>query len=138
MEPIPGGNLEALVDALGDPLFQIVAHLAKGPIGQQAAPVSLATLVEADFPGYAPITLVADLENATEQEGYGELSPQRLEWTAGLVVVPQRITHVYYTYKYGDNAHSLQSVVAFDNPLTIDTPGQIINLEATVVCVETL
>lgn len=138
MEPIPGGNLEALADALSDPLFEIVAHLAKGPIGQQSSPLALVNLVECDFPGYAPITLVSNLDTAWEEEGYGEMSSQRIEFIAGAVVVPQRVTHIYYTYKYADNAPSLQSVVAFDNPLTVSTPGQVLAFEATVGCVEVL
>lgn len=137
-EPIPGGNLEALADALADPLLQIVAHLAQGPIGQQAIPVSLIGLQECTFPGYAPIPLTADLDTAWETDSYGEMGPQRLQFIAGAVVVPQRVSHIYYTYQHDNDAPSLLSCVAFDNPITVDTPGQVLEFDAVLGCLETL
>lgn len=136
-EPFPGGELEALAEALADPLYEIVAHLAQGPIGQQTQPVDLATLVECTFPGYAAIPLVNTLDKAWEQDGYGEMSPIKLEFTAGAIVTPQRVTHVYYTHRYNGQAWSLLSAVAFDHPITVALPGDIVALECAVGCLAT-
>lgn len=119
MEPTPGGPLAEIYEGLSDPDFVMVARLAKGPIGQPDATVLLADLVEADFPGYAPVTLMADLEEAWEEEGYGELSPQIVQFTSGTLLAPQAITHLYVTKTYAGEDASLVMAIPFTEPFYI-------------------
>jgi hypothetical protein len=132
MEPTPGGQLADVFEGLSDPLFTIVARLAKGPRGAPDATVVLADLVEADFVGYAPITLTADLENAWEEDGYGELSPQLLQFNVGAIEAAQQLTHLYFTKTYDGGDPSLVSVIPFNVPFFISEPDTTFELECTV------
>lgn len=132
MDPTPGGALDLLSQQLADPLYKIVAHLAKGPIGAQDVPNTLSALVEADFPGYAPILVSPDLESAWEESNYGEMSPFRLHFEAGAIVTPQQVTHIYYTGQYGAGAVSLVSCVPFDAPVSFAAPGDSFEVDALV------
>lgn len=132
MLPTPGGQLEAVSTALADPLFVIVARLAKGPTANQDDPIVLADLIEADFPGYAPVTLTADLSDPVDLDGFGEMTPQQIDFTVGAIVTSQRITHIYYTKTYNGAGTSLVSAVAFDVPIIVDRPGQELNFLAAV------
>lgn len=134
--PTPGGVLEEVYQKMTDPNFVMVARLAKGPRDQSDQTVDLATLVEADFPGYLPITLTPDLEDAFDDVHYGELSPFRLSFVAGAIVTPQLITHVYVTKTYEGAGLSLVQAVPFVNPLIVDTEGQEIEFDLTVGAVD--
>lgn len=135
MVPTPGDALDQLNLMVTDPLFLIVARLAKGPTGIDNDTFILSDMVEADFPGYAPIPLTANLSQAFEKAGYGELSPQALEWIVGAIVTPQTITHVYYTKTYNGGGQSLVAAVAFDNPISLTIPGQAVQFTATIMAV---
>ena len=137
MEPTPGGQLEALVLRLADPTVQIVARLAKAPIGVPEAQVVLADLVEADFPGYAAVPLVANLDDAIDEETYGELSPQVVGFDVGAIVTPQRLSHLYVTAKKGDGPVSLLTVISFTNPVNVWLAGQRLEFEIGLAAIET-
>lgn len=133
MVPTPGGTLDELNQMVSDPLFQIVARLAKGPTGSNNDDFVLADMVEADFPGYAPIPLTASLANALDVEGLGELTPQHLQWITGAIVTPQTITHVYYTKTYNGGGLSLVAAVAFENPIYLDAADQSVDFMASII-----
>ena len=137
MEPTPGGPLEAILEGMLDEDFVMVARLAKGPIGQPDATVLLADLVEADFPGYAPVTLTADLDEAWEMEGYGELSPQVASFEVGALVTPQRLSHLYVTKTYEGLNPSLALVIPFTEPLVIREPNATIEFDIGIAGVVT-
>ncbi len=132
MVPTPGGVLDQLNQVLTDPQTVILAHLAKGPIDNLSAPVDLGTLVEADFPGYAALPVVPNLDDGWENDTYGEYSPLELLWTVGAGATPQFITHVYYTGTYAGGAPILLSAIPFPNPLLVTKEGEEIRLDATV------
>lgn len=133
MVPTPGLELAEIDAMMADPLFQIVARLAKGPADSQDNAIALADLVECDFPGYAPIPLTLNLDEAVDEIGLGALSPQRIEWIAGTIVTAQYITHIYYTKTYNGAGVSLVSAIAFDNPIPVVVTSQQIAFEATVL-----
>lgn len=132
MEPIPGGQLADITTALADPLFQIVARLAKGPRDAQDKPMALATMEEADFPGYVPVVVTGDAVNQWEQEGYAEMGPQVIRFEAGNGITAQFITHLYYTKTYNGAEPSIVGGTAFDAPILIDRPGQVMEFDCTV------
>lgn len=137
MTPTPGSPLDDLATQVADPLLQIVARLAKAPIGQQGAPLSLATLVECDFPGYAPVPIVTNLELAYDAPDYGEMTPVVAHFETGAIVTPQRITHIYYTKTYNGANAGFLSGVAFNTPLIADTPGQGFDFEVRLGAIAT-
>lgn len=132
MVPTPGSCLERVATAVADPLRTIVAHLAKGPTDYSGEAVLLADLVEADFPGYAPIEVRPDLVNAVEGDTYGFMSPVVLHFEAGNIVTPQAITHIYYTMSVDGVNGGLLSVVPFDNPQVLRAPGDSLEFECNI------
>lgn len=124
MIPTPGQPLAALSTALADATVQIVACLAKGPIDAQFSAIRLADLVEANFPGYARVPLVAGLADPIDEVEYAEFDPQTIEFVAGAIVSPQTITHIYYLKLINGVSPELLSAVAFDEPLIVNAPGQ--------------
>jgi hypothetical protein len=132
MEPTPGGQLADIYEGMTDPLLSMVARLAKGPIGQPNQTIVLADLVEADFPGYAAVPLVADLENAFETDGYGELSPQRVIFNVGTLVTPQQLTHIYVTKTYDGGGLSLVMAVPFTTPILLQESDVTLDFDVGV------
>jgi len=132
MEPTPGGPLEEVYNALIDPAFVMVARLAKGPIGQPDRTQLLADLVEADFPGYAPVTLTADLEEAWEGDEYGELSPQIVEFSVGTLVTRQLVTHFYVTKTWEGGDVSLVACVPCSEPFVVRESDSVIAFDVGI------
>lgn len=137
MEPTPGGPLAAVLEGMLDPAFVMVARLAKGPIGVPELSLALGDLVEADFPGYAPVVLTADLEHAWEMDGYGELSPIIAQFVVGALVTPQRLTHVYVTKTYEGADPSLVVAVPFTQDYWVNTPNTTLEFDVSIGGVET-
>lgn len=136
MLPIPGGPLDHVYQAVIDPAFVMVARLAKGPIDQPDRTVVLADLIEADFPGYAPVTLTADLDEAWEGDGYGELSPQVASFSVEALVTPQRLTHWYVTKTWNGADTSLVVCVPFTEPFHVREPDSVIEFDVNIAGVE--
>lgn len=132
MEPTPGGQLEAIYNEMADPALVMVARLAKGPLGESEESVDLTTLVEADFPGYAPVVLTPDLTDAWEEDGYGELSPQIVVFNVGTLVTAQLITHLYVTKTYNGAALSLVMAVPFAQPILVNQSDTTVEFDVGI------
>lgn len=130
--PTPGSPLDDVATIVADPLAVIVARLAKGPIGAPDDPLDLATLVECDFPGYAPVRLQPTLDVAYDQPDYGEMTPVNVHFETGAIVTAQQITHIYYTSVYNGGTAVLLGGNAFTEPLIADTLGQGFDFECRI------
>lgn len=113
-----------LMAYLENPTLQIVARLGINPIPLGEAPLALSDMVEASFPGYAPIVNPTwDLMEGFDLY-FAEALSQILSFEAGLMVTPQVITSVYLTQQKGTDP--VQFFMAFPLPSSIvfDTAGQ--------------
>jgi hypothetical protein len=117
--PTLTGELAALMDWLSDPSRTIVAHLSKAPISFTTGQISLTDLVEADFPGYAPVTIDSWDPIDFEDDLYGEAVSGELQWQAGPIVTPQSIYVAYLTIVEGSNPVKLLWPVVLPLPYVI-------------------
>lgn len=129
-DTVQGAHLDA---ELSNPALTIVAHLAKTPIALDADSVPIEGIEECDFPGYAPIVLTDHWIDVFDDETYAEAFFPEVEWVAEDVVTPQLVTAVYVTITYDGVGTVLNNVSILDTPLVIDTPGQTISRNFSVM-----
>jgi hypothetical protein len=125
MPPTPGGMLDQLTNIIADPALTILIHLAQSPMPDNSAPVDLTTLVECNFPGYAPVAWQSDPNSQVDDDNYGEQWSTPAVWVAGAIVAPQIATCLYITsFKTGGAPQLMGPPTVFGTPYTFDTPGQ--------------
>jgi len=119
------GELAALMSQLEDPDTAIVAHLGKNPIPSTVDVIDPTTLVECDFPGYAPVKLTDWEPIFLDDDNYGEADSGEVDWTAGAVVAAQVITCVFVTVQVGDSPERIWDVIVLPEPVAINLPGDL-------------
>lgn len=129
-DTVQGAHLEA---ELSNPALTIVAHLAKSPIPVDADSVPLEGIVECDFPGYEPKVLTDHYIDVFDDTTYAEAFFPEVEWQAEDVVTPQLVTAVYVTLEMDGVGIVLNNISILETPLVIDTPGQTISRNFSVM-----
>lgn len=119
------GQLAELMTFLEDDSNVIVAHLAKNPIATDADVLTLADLVEADFPGYAPIPLANFDPQDYGDDTLGEALCGELNFEAGAIVQPQTVYAVYLTLKQGSAQEDLFWPVVLERPIEFINQGDV-------------
>lgn len=136
MEPTPGGKLEELYALMTNPDVQIVARLAQAPIVTDPDIIILADLTECNFPGYTPVPLTASLADADEDVGAAVINGIGVDFEAGTIVTPQRVTALYFTAQVTGQALRLVSVILFPSPLIVNRTKQMLSFDAFAELVE--
>lgn len=129
------GETGHLSDLLADASLQIVAKLFKNAIDPDAPGLTLASFTEADFAGYAPVTVAGwgMCEDDVAEVGEGVSDP--IVFRAGEGVAPQIIYGCYIVSRQGNGDWKLWDFVAFTNPVTITREGQSFELQARATSV---
>lgn len=136
MPPTPGGVCDRLNTMLSDPLFSIVARLAKAPSAANVDGVLLSELVECDFPGYAAVPLTPKIDDPVDEAHYGEIDSQRITFTVGAITVPQVITHLYVTKTYNGTGATLVMAVAFPEPIIVSRATQVLEWDINLAAID--
>jgi len=122
---MPPINVAAdLASFIGDPLRQIVAHLAKNDQTDAMGMLDATNLVECDFEGYAPQPIANITLDPLSNDEVAHAVADAVEWVSGNVTTPQLPAFVYYTETYDGGAPQLLKWVPLDQLVTIDRPGQ--------------
>lgn len=113
-----------LSNFLTDPTVTIVAHLAKSTIANDGTPVTLGSLTECDFPGYAPI--VNPNFNVFQHTDplQGEAVSDPLRFTAAGLTVPQIANALYLTIQKGTDPMKFWQIFPLLNPWDFDIDGR--------------
>lgn len=126
------GESVALQAFLNDPLLKIYIRLAQNAIPDDPDLLSLGSLTEANFAGYAALTdLDWEIIDSAGDDVAQAFIPDAT-FVAGDNVTPQAITALYVTTQYDDNAPQLRGVFPFAQPYVIDTPGQAVTKEVVI------
>lgn len=118
----PDASVE-LMAFLTNPLRKIVARLAKNSIPDDLPALDISTIVECDFPGYAPITGLEWAVDPDAQSDIAQARTQALEFEAGAIVVPQIATLVYVTHQFNEGATELLRYFPIPNGFLFDRQG---------------
>ncbi len=118
------GHSGVLQSLLSDPGTTIVARLSKQPIAINGPPLTLADIVECDFPGYAPITVVGWGVEQNPNPIYAEAVSPNLVFVAGALVTPQDCCSLYLTISLGGGATQIWRTYPLVPRFTFDVPDR--------------
>lgn len=116
-------EIDNLQGFLSDPLRRIVAHLGTAVVAGLSDTPSIANMVEATFPGYAPVPLTEFTPDETSADDLATQIADACEFTAGDIVTPQTVTVLYVTMTYDGGDPVLLQMFPLDPALTFEKPG---------------
>ncbi len=126
-------TLQAFVD---DPLRTIVAHLATNPIRSMSDNFILANLTEANFPGYAPVTIRHWTPDPTSEDDLAAQVADACEFTAEAIGTPQTVTMLYLSMIYDGGAPVLMAAFPLDPVLSFEQAGQRLSRSPRITSME--
>lgn len=124
---------ERLAEYLNDPAAPVKLHLAKAELPTDQTTLLPADFVECDYVGYEAQT-IDDFDSVIDpEEDVAEVLPTTRSFVGGdLLVTPQAI-HAAYVCRHPDaGTVQLLAVVAYDPPLVMTKPGQVIDVVVRV------
>lgn len=123
MPEVLSGEAATLYELATDPTVEMVLHLAKNAIDETVDSILLGQIVESDFPGYVPKKIEHWTNIPLEGEDFAELLSEDLDFTADVIVTPQKATAEYLTVKQGNGVPTLQFFRPFSVPIPFAFDG---------------
>lgn len=121
---------DLLATVVNDPTVPMVLHASKNPIPDDAGSLDLATLVECDFPGYAPVTLDTFAPTYNDDPTIGDCLTDVIRFEASdALVTPQTIWFVYVTRHPAGQPAQLMRVFGLDNPFEMNEPNKAFEIQ---------
>jgi len=128
---------DSLQAFLSDPLRQIVVRLGTNAISGFADEPDLTNFVECDFPGYAPLTLVADdfgMNPLNEPDCAEAVASAHFE-SGDVVTAAQRVTCYIVQQIYNAGAPTILRSFWAEPTYVIDEPHQELNFDVRLLSV---
>ena len=114
----------------------ILLRLVKSTIPEDNLEIGWADLVEADFPGYAPISMDSLDEGDVNTPDLGEVISDQLYFTAGVIVTPQAIYATAVTRANANGGHDLLALNPLPEIVVVDTEKQSIPFQVRWMAAE--
>lgn len=121
---------ELLANVVNDPTVPMVLHASKNPIPDESVALDLSTIVECDFPGYAPVTLDSFAPTLNDEPTIGDCLTELIRFEASeALVTPQMIWFLYITRHPAGQAVQLMRVFGLDEPFEMNERNKALEIQ---------